>query len=281
MSIIIILIQLINKMKKISLFIILLLNTTFLVAQFSESGNYLITNYSVGIGIIPRAKLEVRGGTKLGFSLFGSVESSSANGWLRDTWLYAKDGLKWNENNKVWQRGAYLYNDFGGVIWDDGGTYFIRQYRGDKLEFTNEEFLKTAFLFANIATGYVGIGTINPDSRLSVNGTVHANEVKVDTKNWPDYVFKDNYKLRSLEEVEKFIAINGHLENIPNALEVSNAGIELGKINAAFLRKIEELTLYTISQQKELENVRNENLDLSKKVNMLDDELKAIKSKLQ
>ncbi|WP_417887110.1 hypothetical protein [Zunongwangia sp.] len=246
-------------MKKLSLFLFVLLNTTFLFAQFEKRGNYIITSDSVGIGIRPRAKLEVRGGTKLGFSLFSSVESSSANGWLRDTWLYAKDGLKWNENNKVWQRGAYLYNDFGGIIWDDGGTYFIRENRGDKLNFTNEEFLETAFLFANIATGYVGIGTIHPDARLSVNGTVHSNEVKVDTKEWADVVFRDEYSLPTLKEIEKFITENRHLEHIPTEKEVVKNGVEVGVMLKLLLQKVEELTLYTIEQQKEIEKLKKQN----------------------
>ncbi|MCL6220760.1 hypothetical protein [Zunongwangia pacifica] len=240
-------------MKKLSLFILIVLNTSFLFAQFNKQGNYLIAQDSVGIGTTPRAKLEVRGGTKLGFSLFGSVISSSANGWLRDTWLYAKDDLKWNENSKVWQRGSYKYNDFGGIVWDDGGTYFIRENRGDKLEFTNEEFLETSFLFANMGNGYVGIGTIHADSRLSVNGTIHSKEVKVDMKNWPDYVFAHDYELRTLDEIGIFIKENGHLPEIPSSAVVEKEGILVGEINKLLLKKIEELTLYIINQNSMLQ----------------------------
>lgn len=107
--------------------------------------------------------------------------------------------------------------------------------------------------------GYVGIGTISPDSKLAVNGTIHSKEVKVDILGWPDYVFKKEYDLPTLEEVEKHIVEKGHLENIPSADEVLTNGIHLGEMNAKLLQKIEELTLYMIEMKKENEIVKKEN----------------------
>jgi hypothetical protein len=98
--------------------------------------------------------------------------------------------------------------------------------------------------------GNVGIGTPTPDAKLSVNGKIHAKEVKVDLTGWPDYVFTNNYKLPTLASVEKHIKEKGHLQNIPSAKEVSKNGIELGEMNKKLLQKIEELTLYTIQQDK-------------------------------
>ncbi|TCP24656.1 hypothetical protein EV195_10587 [Tenacibaculum skagerrakense] len=99
--------------------------------------------------------------------------------------------------------------------------------------------------------GKVGIGTSNPDAKLAVNGTVHAKEVRVDLNNWPDYVFENNYNLPTLEEVEKQIKEKGHLPNIPSAEEVKKNGVQLGEMNKKLLEKIEELTLYTIQQEKD------------------------------
>ncbi|KAB5483116.1 hypothetical protein FOT42_017830, partial [Flagellimonas hadalis] len=66
--------------------------------------------------------------------------------------------------------------------------------------------------------GKVGIGTLNPDEELTVKGNIHAEEVKVDLLvPGPDYVFKDGYDLKSLEEVQKYIQEHGHLPNIPSA----------------------------------------------------------------
>ncbi|KRD57946.1 hypothetical protein ASE40_16500 [Flavobacterium sp. Root935] len=105
----------------------------------------------------------------------------------------------------------------------------------------------------------VGIGTIDPDSKLSVNGTIHSKEVKVDMNGWSDFVFKKEYSLPTLEEVEKHITEKGHLENIPSEEEVLKNGINLGEMNAKLLQKIEELTLYMIGQNKKIEELKREN----------------------
>ncbi len=104
----------------------------------------------------------------------------------------------------------------------------------------------------------VGIGTSNPDSKLAVNGTIHSKEVKVDMLGWSDFVFKKEYDLPTLQEVEKHIAEKGHLENIPTEKEVLENGINLGEMNAKLLQKIEELTLYSIQQNKKIEQQSKE-----------------------
>ncbi|MHC0444371.1 hypothetical protein ACWA1F_03125 [Flavobacterium sp. 3-218] len=109
------------------------------------------------------------------------------------------------------------------------------------------------------ANGNMGIGTINPQNKLDVNGTIHSKEVKVDMLNWSDFVFKKEYNLPTLKAVEKHIAEKGHLENIPSEKEVIERGINLGEINAKLLQKIEELTLYVIDQNKKIEKLQEEN----------------------
>ena len=100
--------------------------------------------------------------------------------------------------------------------------------------------------------GKLGIGTVNPGSwKLAVNGSIRAKEIKVET-GWSDFVFYADYKLPTLKEVEKHIKEKGHLKDIPSAKEVEKNGILLGEMNSKLLQKIEELTLYTIQQQKEI-----------------------------
>ncbi len=113
--------------------------------------------------------------------------------------------------------------------------------------------------------GRVGIGTGTPDSELSVNGTVHARKVLVDLVGWPDFVFAKNYQLPTLIEVEKHIKEEGHLQNIPDAKEVEENGVELGEMTSKLLQKIEELTLYTIEQQKLIEKLQKDLEELKKK----------------
>jgi hypothetical protein len=114
-------------------------------------------------------------------------------------------------------------------------------------------------------TGNVGIGTSTPGEKLSVNGKIRAREVKVETTNWPDYVFAKNYKLPSLAETEEHIKKEGHLPGIPSAQEVKANGIDLGEMNAKLLQKIEELTLHLIQKEKDIDaqNLRIRKLEES------------------
>ncbi|WP_350284676.1 hypothetical protein [uncultured Croceitalea sp.] len=109
------------------------------------------------------------------------------------------------------------------------------------------------------ANGRVGIGTnlSTPDAKLTVKGDIHAEEVKVDLNvPGPDYVFKEGYDLKTLEEVQNHIETKGHLPNIPSAAEMEANGIELGEMNMKLLKKIEELMLYTLQQQEQIDRLK-------------------------
>jgi hypothetical protein len=90
----------------------------------------------------------------------------------------------------------------------------------------------------------------------AINGTLYANEIEVSTDSWSDYVFDDEYPLTTLTEVEAFINTNKHLPGVPSEKEVIEEGINLGEMDAVLLKKIEELTLYVIELQKQLEEVK-------------------------
>lgn len=114
--------------------------------------------------------------------------------------------------------------------------------------------------------GHVGIGTTAPDAKLTVKGPIHAEEVKIDlTVPAPDYVFKEDYDLKSLKEVQDHIKKHGHLPNIPSAKEMEANGIELGEMNMKLLEKIEELTLYILKQEDELHKKNQKIMGLEEK----------------
>lgn len=91
------------------------------------------------------------------------------------------------------------------------------------------------------------------------DGVVRARELKVKLGNWPDYVFGNDYTLMPLNEVEEFISVNGHLPNIPKAAEVEDEGLNIGEMNRLLMEKIEELTLYIIDLQKQVDTLKNDN----------------------
>ncbi|WP_299124132.1 hypothetical protein [uncultured Tenacibaculum sp.] len=101
--------------------------------------------------------------------------------------------------------------------------------------------------------GNVGIGTIETGKhRLAVEGSIGAREIKVEATGWSDFVFENEYELPTLKEVEKHIKEKGHLKDIPSEAEVLKNGFYLGEMDSKLLQKIEELTLYTIQQEKQL-----------------------------
>lgn len=122
-----------------------------------------------------------------------------------------------------------------------------------------------------LQNGHVGIGTINPgDYRLAVEGKIGAREIMVTTSSFADYVFEDQYKLMSIDEVASFIKKNRHLPNIPTANEVvQNGGVNVGDMQVKLLEKVEELTLYLIEQDKKVELCHQDNIALRKEIQKL------------
>ena len=88
-------------------------------------------------------------------------------------------------------------------------------------------------------------------------GQVKAKSIKVTLDGWSDFVFDKGYHLPSLYELEKYVTTNRHLPDIPSAKEVEDNGVDLGEMNAKLLQKVEELTLYVIDLQKQIDELKN------------------------
>jgi hypothetical protein len=127
------------------------------------------------------------------------------------------------------------------------GQFVVRTGGGDRL-----------FVDPN---GVVSIGTqvSAPGYLLRLGGKMICEEVKVKLQgNWPDYVFSDQYQLKPLSELESFILSNKHLPNIPAAAEIETKGMELGDMQRKMMEKIEELTLYILQLNKEIDRLKKQ-----------------------
>lgn len=148
------------------------------------------------------------------------------------------------------------------IIFNDnkvGNDFFSIRGAGDTYS-TSIEHLRINHL------GNVGIGTIDTKGfKLGVKGKIISEEVKIASySNWADFVFKKDYDLPTLKEVEEHIEKEGHLKDIPDAKEVEQDGFYLAQMDAKLLQKIEELTLYVIQQDKKIRLLEHEKTELER-----------------
>jgi len=127
--------------------------------------------------------------------------------------------------------------------------------------------------FVLLPNGNVGIGSNNPTSKLAVNGDIRSREVLVETANWPDYVFQEEYNLPTLSEEENFINDNGHLSGFQSEEEMSNT-ITVGDVTKRQQEKIEQMMLHLIQMEKDMEAYKE-------KTDLKIDALKAENDKLK
>ena len=110
------------------------------------------------------------------------------------------------------------------------------------------------------ADGNLRIGATSPtsphaDAKLSVDGKIIAKSFFVNSQNWADYVFDENYKLAPLTEVEAYVKQNKHLPEIPTTCEVEETGVDVSAMNTLLLKKVEELTLHLIQMDKRVKEL--------------------------
>jgi hypothetical protein len=237
-------------------------NIVFDVRSGSATYEAMRLNHSGFLGIgnaNPTERLDVVGKFKL-------AKSGSDYGLLYHTDEQAETGY-----NNVWpdqyeralmfKANAYFdgYGAGGGgfQFWthdkNEGGAW--GSYTGG---------LKRAMVIRR--NGRVGIGTVNPQSELAVNGVITTKEVNVTIDGWSDHVFLPDYPLMSLREVESYIQKNGHLPEVPSASTIVKDGVNVGEMSNLTIRKVEELTLYLIQINKEKEILQKQNAELEERL---------------
>jgi len=197
------------------------------------------------------------------YQSYNATNAPEANAWF---W-----GLNMNHGTNS---AAYKYN--GQIVIKNSSVSPVMYFRSTNVDGIGTWAKVLHSEGDQTINGNLGIGTTNTQGfKLGVNGDIAATEVKIATyANWADYVFNKDYELPTLKEVETHIKEKGHLKDIPNAEEVKKDGFYLGDMNAKLLQKIEELTLYTIEQQKEIESQ-------STKIEQLEKENQVLKSLLE
>lgn len=159
-----------------------------------------------------------------------------------------------HSNVMVGAQAGEMNTGFGNIFI---GTNAGREdTTNNKLYISNND--TAATIYGELNTKRIAIGTTDLPTdqsyKLTVEGKIIAREMKVtQLEPWPDYVFTADYTLLNLYALDKFIAENSHLPDIPSAEDVAQEGVLLGEMQTKLLLKIEELTLYTIQQQKQID----------------------------
>lgn len=174
--------------------------------------------------------------------------------------LALRVNISGNNNVALGDSAGYKSLGNGNIFMGKRAGYF--ETGSNKFYLGNDS--NKTIIYGDLATGQLLLGSMQPTGytfkgtrTLNVFGGIIADSVRVaPSSDWADYVFADNYQLKSLCELETFIKINKHLPNIPSAKEVAVNGIELGDMNAKLLAKVEELTLYLLQQQKEIDELK-------------------------
>jgi hypothetical protein len=221
-------------------------NTSTPTMAFPPDGN-------VGIGTAtPVDKLHVMGNLRLSA---GSEFFFADNGQIRSLDNNHRILFRRSENKME-------LREFGNIIFSAGATASA----------------ETGTMVVN-GDGNVGIGTLNPDNKLQVIGTVKATGFISTSQSYADYVFDSTYQLPSLQEVKAYIKQNHHLPDVPSEEEVKKDGINLVEHQVILLKKVEELTLYAIDQNEKLQLIEKKLNDLMKENAVQKAEIKALKTK--
>jgi hypothetical protein len=206
---------------------------------------------SCGVNITnPRAALDVRGSQAPNrpAAIFGSraIGTNNTNNSFGLNQYYTQQvqfvpNLKENGYNQIVKAG-------------DQGMFFSD---GQGLEGSNSNGSFVLAPWSESGNPSIGGLRIDANGNTECHGTFRATEVKINPQWWSDFVFADDYKLMSLNEVESFIKKNKHLPNIPSENEVLENGIDVANMQALQQQKIEELTLYLIDLKKEIESLKS------------------------
>ena len=180
-----------------------------------------------------------------GLAIYATVNMSRTNLWIRKTDAQGLYGMRVSSCG---------YNNFTDLTIDGSEIYFNGAYGAKFMELKSQG--------AKLFTGLEVSGKIKCLNELEVADVLKANQIKaqdinVEMNNAADYVFDENYNLRSLSEVESFVKENKHLPGIPSASEMAENGMSMSHMSNLLLEKVEELTLHMIELEKENKELKN------------------------
>ncbi len=210
-------------------------------------------NGNVGIGVAnPTYKLDVNGTSR-----FVGNQSITGNQYVSG--LITGGDMEIYSSSPSLELNTTLNSTYGKIEIDNSNNIVLgKSFFGGAIVLDGAIGSSTKRFYVNKANQFnFGTGINASGYTLSVEGKIIATDfTTLPVANWPDYVFADDYKLKPLSEVKSFIEKNKHLHNIPAAAEMEKSGIQLGEMCKRLMEKVEELTLYIIDQQGQIDALR-------------------------
>ncbi len=205
-------------------------NSAYPTVYVSSANSYNTTG-KVGIGNVnPKSKLHVK------------ADANEDAGFILEPVNLSKGAFiqLYDENNRI-------------SVKKDSGLSIMSQ--NSSISFDANNVLMNAKVAINapkdFSEGY--------DYALAVAGGILTTKVLVkDVEEWHDYVFEKEYELLPINKLRQYIDENGHLPDIPSESNVLTQGYDMVEMDGLLLKKIEELTLYTI----ELNNLIKEQQEM-------------------
>jgi len=231
------------------------------ILRLQEAGelSLLVQNYGIRIkqdGNLKFDKLAGTGERILITDAQGNISATETNSFADNLGDHtATESLKMKEFNISFNPieefnisqsgGGPIIKMYSKDASSKSGGISIISYGTGTIRFTNWD-----------GTNWSSLMSIKQDGNVKVKGKIFATEIEVLANVYPDFVFENNYKLMPITELEKYIAKHNHLPEVPTSEDVAKNNMKLGEMNVLLLKKVEELTLYIIDLQKQIDELK-------------------------
>jgi hypothetical protein len=221
-----------------------------------STGNFFVGDKNNALKVVMGSAGGVTMGYGTGYIGFNANRNVSANNWnFKSDGANSGAAMMWADVDGKLRISSFQTSGNVDVTQTDAA---VVDHRSLTIGWVNSFNAGLGGPQITIGKGLSGGPHVN-DYTLAVPGKIVAKEVVVTITNWADFVFEDDYVLTPLKEVETYVKENKHLPNVPSEEELKTTGSDVATMDAILIRKIEEMQLYIIDLQKQIDELKTQN----------------------